>query len=192
MTEDQALRTLEVQLRDGSIAELRPLLPFDLTRLEEGFAGLSEASRFARFGMGISHLSHQELAYLTNVDLVNHMAWGATVSDNPAGVARYLVLPGGVAAEVAVTVVDRFQQIGLGTELFGALTAAARHDGLASFSFEVDPSNEPVLKMLSRLPKSLADSGLVHGEVAIADLPIHQLEGSFVELLEEYRLLRSV
>lgn len=192
MTEKQPLRTIGVQLRNGVTAEIRPLLPDDASLLEEGFVGLSESSRFARFGMGISHLSHQELAYLTDVDQINHVAWGATIAGEAAGVARYVVLPGGEAAEVAVTVVDRFQRIGLGTVLFRALTAVARHDGLAIFDFEIDPSNKPVMKMLSRLSTAPTGTGLVHGEVAINELPEHPVDANVVDLLEEYRTTQTV
>lgn len=191
MTEEPPLRTLGVTLANGEVAELRPILRSDAPMIAEGFDHLSESSRFARFGMGRGQLSKQELDYLTDVDLVTHVAWGAIVNEEPAGVARYLTLPKEDAAEVAVTVVDRFQQLGLGTALFEALVAVARHDGLRKLTFEIDPSNEPVQTLLSRVDQRLGESGLVHGEARVAELAHSEREDDYVGLIQEYRRIRE-
>jgi GNAT superfamily N-acetyltransferase len=187
MTDNRPLPTVSVPLADGTTAALRPIIPADAALVEQGFSELSETSRFSRFGMGLNSLSRQELAYLTDVDLVGHVAWGATIDNSAAGVGRYVVLPGGGAAEVAVTVVDRYQRLGLGTHLFQALTAVARIDGVAQFNFEIDPSNQPVQELLGQVVKEVAKSGLVHGEVPIADLPIGDRDQELVELMNGYR-----
>ena len=102
-----------VTLRDGSIAEIRPIGPADKGLLVEGLPQMSPKSKFARFGSGIASLSAAELRYLTDVNQVSHVAWGAVIDDEPAGVGRYIV-DGAAEAEIAVTVVDEFQRRGLG------------------------------------------------------------------------------
>lgn len=179
-----------IELASGVTAELRPVLPADAPLLAEGLSSMSEESRFARFGIGTDHLTHQELRYLTDVDLVRHVAWGALIDNEAAGIGRYVMLDDRLCAEVAVTVVDRFQRMGLGRALFRALTAVARHDGIETFCFEVAPSNEAVKRILDGISTSIGPSGLMAGTLEIADLPSDRHDGELVELLESYRSLQ--
>lgn len=180
-------RTLKLELKDGLVADLRPILPEDAPLLEEGLNELSEASRFARFGVGLDHLSKHELTYLTDLDLFNHVAFGAMVGDEGAGIARYVMLPDRKCAEVAVTVVDRFQRKGLGRQLFNSLVAVARHDQVPVFCFEVSPTNEPVKRLLRVVTGQGAAIDLLHREVPISEIPSTPMEAEVVSLLQEYR-----
>lgn len=186
MNSTPVLPTIEVPLAGDLVAQLRPVLPGDAPLIEQGLADLSEQSRFARFGIGIDRLTNQELRYLTDVDLVNHVAWGAMIDGDGAGVSRYVVLEDGVSAEVAVAVVDRFQRQGLGKTLFRALIAVARTDGIETFRFEVEPSNE-VVKRLVIGNNEIGASGLMAGSLEIADLVEDQRESAYVELIAQYR-----
>lgn len=179
--------TVEIELKSGTTAEVRPILPGDAPLIVEGLSGLSESSRFARFGVGIHNLTNQELKYLTEVDHRTHVAWGATIGGKAAGVGRYFVLPEEGCAEVALTVVDKFQRQGLGRALFDVLTAVARHDGVPSFCFEVASSNEPVKRLLRGLTGQETSSGLLHGKAHVADLPFTAYEEELIALLEKYR-----
>src|SRR5947207_5929492 len=107
-------------LRDGSPVVVRPILPEDRDRLVEGFARLSDESRYRRFGTPVRRLTDEQLRYLTEIDYETHMAWialdPATPGEPGLGVARYVRLPGEPeVAEAAVTVVDSHQGLGLGT-----------------------------------------------------------------------------
>jgi ribosomal protein S18 acetylase RimI-like enzyme len=187
MDTSSQLETVEIELRNGIKAEVRPILPIDAPLIAEGLAGLSESNRFARFGVGIDSLSSQELKYLSEVDHRSHVAWGATIDGEPAGVGRYFVIPEEGCAELALTVVDRFQRLGLGRALFDVLTAVARHDGVPSFCFEVASSNEPVMRLLRRLTGQETSSGLLHGKANVADLPVTPYEDELISLFEKYR-----
>lgn len=179
--------TVTFNLDDGRIVEIRPILPTDAPLLEEGFNQLSETSRFARFGVGMSHLSQDELRYLTDVDQRSHVAWGALVGEEAAGVGRYLTLSDGDSAEIAITVVDRFQRHGLAGLLLQALTAVARHDGLTTFRFEVEPTNLPVLALIRDLAGGYPSAGSDLSEVALANLPQGANDDVFIELIENLR-----
>lgn len=191
MDDNSQLMTVSVPLAEGLVAEVRPILPGDVPLLEAGFEHLSESSRFARFGMGMDHLSNQELRYLTHVDHYGHVAWGATIAGDAAGVARYLVLPDGESAEIAVTVVDSFQRLGLGRHLFQALVAIARHDGLKTFRFEVDPSNEPVRWLIRDIAGGYPEPGSSLREVSVINLPERDLDQRLVDLMNIYRERRQ-
>lgn len=178
---------IEISLDDGTKAQLSPLLPEDRDILAEGMSQLSPESRFTRFGQGRGDLTPRELDYLTRVDQRSHVAWGAIVGDAAAGVGRYIVDDEG-CAEIAVTVVDRFQRKGLGRALFDALAAVARADGIGQLCFEALPENLAVQRIFRGIPLQLdSGQGLVTGRVAIADVPVSEGEAEIVALLDEFR-----
>jgi GNAT superfamily N-acetyltransferase len=180
------LPSIEIPFDDGAVATLRPIVADDAPLIEEGLERLSEASRFARFGMGIDRLSKSELQYLSDVDQRSHVAFGVMIDGEPAGVGRYVVIPGG-RAEVALTVVDEFQRRGVGRLLFMALLAVARRDGVDTFCFEVTPSNEPVRLILRAAAGNLVDPGFDEGEISLASLPTDDMDADVAELIERYR-----
>lgn len=178
---------LQVTLDDGSEAELSPLLAEDRDLLAEGMTQLSPETRFKRFGQGRGDLTSKELDYLTKIDQRRHVAWGAIAEDAAAGVGRYIVDHEG-CAEMAVTVVDRFQRRGLGRALFQALVAVARADGIDRICFEALPENVVVQRIFRGMPLQLdSDQGMVTGRVLIADIPVSKREAEIVELLEMLR-----
>jgi GNAT superfamily N-acetyltransferase len=145
---------------------------------------MSEQSRFARFGSGISNLSDSELRYLTEVDQVTHVAWGAIIDAQPAGVGRYIVGEDAVA-EIAITVVDEFQRRGLATALFEALVASARASGIEEFRFSIEPWNRGVPRMLPGVEFEMDEvDGLLTGRVEIAAVPVGPHDSEYVELLD--------
>jgi GNAT superfamily N-acetyltransferase len=184
---EQQLPQIPIQLRDGSVAELRPIGPGDRPLLVEGLSRMSEQSRFARFGSGISNLSDSELRYLTEVDQVSHVAWGATIDDEPAGVGRYIV-GGDSVAEFAITVVDHFQRRGLGRALFEALVASARASGIEEFRFSIEPWNRSVIRMLPGVDVTLDEGdGMLNGRFELVRVPPSEHEREYVDLLDSFR-----
>ena len=127
-------------LRDGTEVALRLVRPDDKALLREGFARMSDESRYRRFFTPKYELSADELRYLTEIDQVTHVAIGATSADGARGlgVARFIVLAGEAgAAEAAVAVTDDLQGRGLGSLLLQRLVAAAHERGVERFVFEM-------------------------------------------------------
>lgn len=179
---------VETNLADGANALLSPLASGDRLLLVEGLAELSIESRYARFGQGVGSLTEAELEYLSNIDLRNHVAWGGAIDGEGAGVGRYIRSDDGVRAEIAVTVLDRYQGRGLGTLLFSALTAVAKADGISEFCFEFVPENVAVRRMVRGLDIELDESGsALVGSVSLEDVPPHELDEEFVSVMEEAR-----
>jgi RimJ/RimL family protein N-acetyltransferase len=144
---------VRVALRDGSIVVVRPIRPDDREAVRDGFTRLSEQSRYQRFMTGITELSERELDYLTDVDHHDHEALIAFEEDSgrPAGVARFVRLEDGVAAEAAVTVIDEFQGRGLGTSLLALLAERAREEGIERFTALLLAANRQMLDVLEAL-----------------------------------------
>ena len=181
---------LEIELPDGSVAVMSPIIASDREFFQEGLYELSLESRFARFGSGRGDLSEKELDYLTRVDQRRHVALGVALGGEVAGVGRYIVKESG--AEVAVTVIDRFQRRGLGTALFTALVAVARHDGVHEIQFETRSDNEAVVSMLDVIDiDPLVSDGMVEKRIRISDLPTSPADDDYVALIEELRAQRA-
>jgi RimJ/RimL family protein N-acetyltransferase len=144
------------ELNGGVRVRIRPIAPKDKERISEGWQYLSASTRYMRFLHPKSSLSTWELAYLTEIDYVDHFAWGAELVDDPGhlgiGIARYIRdKDDPTVAEAAITVIDDYQRMGLGRVLLQALTEAAQQNGIERFRAEVSASNEQVIRSLTRL-----------------------------------------
>lgn len=90
-----------------------------------GFSRLSPQYREFRFAVPLCRLRPDQLSYPTEIDDVNHVAYGAldlSLPDRPGiGISRYVRLNSDPAcAEIAITVIDDYQSKGLGTKLIKA------------------------------------------------------------------------
>jgi RimJ/RimL family protein N-acetyltransferase len=152
------------RLSHGGIAVLRPLRAGETEPLLAVFEGLSPASRFSRFLVGVPRLPSSMLSALVDLDGHDHVAWLASIGGMPAGVARSIrVAPD--TAEIAFEVADVHQGHGLGTVLLDTVTTVAAAHGVRRVRATVQPANAPSLRLLARLgiPLTLND-GLLEGE----------------------------
>jgi len=178
----------ERELPGGFDLTLSPILKTDREFFERGIEELSVESRFARFGQGVSNLSAQELDYLSDVDQRSHVAWGALVGDEAAGVGRYITTGDPTKAEIALTVLDSMQRRGVGRALFEALIAVARHDGIHEFAFEARSDNEAVVSLMAEIEVApLMTDGVIERTIRLSDLPTATHDGALVEVIEEVR-----
>ena len=142
-----------LSLRDGRVVDVRAVQRCDRHLLEAAISRLSDQSRYLRFGTPKSRMSGRELDALVDVD---HHAREALVAIDPltgwgVAVVRYIQLPGepGVV-ELAATVADDWQGIGLGSALLVELTRRARDEGHATFRAYVLAINSRSIAMLRR------------------------------------------
>jgi acetyltransferase len=152
--------------RDGTEVRLRPLRRGERDLVARFFEGLSEESRRRRFLQPMPRLPEAMLRHLVDVDGRRHVALVAEVGGEVAGIARFVALPDQPgAAEVAVTVTDRFQGHGIGRLLLlDALGPAAARAGVGAFVYLVEPGNRTVLAVLRAMGVRLAyRDGLIHG-----------------------------
>ena len=173
-------RGFEVRLRDGSRVLIRPVRPEDKMRIQCGMKLLSSESRYLRFFNDAATLSPELLQHLTEVDQQNHVAW---IAINPAlpgepgmGIARFIRLPDEPhTAELALTVVDKFQGLGLGAALLNILLVRAEQLGFHTLRAVALPDNFRVIRWMRRLG---AQAGLKDGLIEM-DLKVNlAVEGS--------------
>lgn len=147
---------IETVLRDGTKVLVRMVEAGDKDGFAEAMDRLSSRSRYLRFHSGVERLSERQLEYLTEVDQHDHVAWVAVTSeqgrDVGIGVARFVRVDGEPeVAEAAITVLDEFQNRGLGTVLLGVLAAAAARRGITVFRSYVLGDNTDMLKLFEAL-----------------------------------------
>ena len=136
----------DVVLRDGSVAQVRPIKPSDGDALRAFHDAQSPESTYLRFFAPMKHLSDKDVHRFTNVDYVNRVALVLRSGDRLVGVGRFDRFDDGRKAEVAFNVADSFQGRGVGSVLLEHLAAIGLELGVEEFVADVLPQN---IKMLS-------------------------------------------
>ena len=161
-----------VRLADGAKVTIRPVQPGDKPLLADGFARLSDESRYRRFFTPLHELDDAKLAYLTELDHHHHEALLALDAPDGdcVGVARFVRVAPAVA-EPAVVVADEWQHRGLGTALLERLADRARAVGITRFSAIVLAQNRDAIRLLERLGDATRehDGGVLHFDIALPD-----------------------
>lgn len=151
-------------LADGRVAYLRAIDRSDCVPLrEELFLKLSPESLRNRFFAVKLDLTPPELSYLCDVDFVRHVAIVVSVECGShrrlVGVARFVrATPTAENAEVAITVIDHFQGMGIGKLLLNRLIDSARELGVSRFEGSMLTHNRRMANLLrqTRLPLILS------------------------------------
>lgn len=179
-------------LRDGTPVLVRAVEPEDKIRLQDGLSRMSTCSIYRRFARTVSRLTADELRYLTEVDQQNHIAWGAVDPSDPhesgLGISRLIRDPHcPTRAEVAIAVVDEYQQLGLGTILLAAMVAQAQTRSIATLRAIVLPDNHVVLAWLSRLgARYTGDGAQTTLDLILGDpFPVNRTARRFQDVLDQ-------
>lgn len=121
-------------LRDRSQVLIRPIAPQDRTAERNFLEALSSEARRFRFLGQIKCPGEQLIDRLVDIDPASEVAFVAAVPDGSAerivGVSRYSASADGNSCECAVTVLDDWQNKGLGSALMKHLIEIARQRGI--------------------------------------------------------------
>lgn len=161
-------------LRDGRRLNVRAFRSSDQSDLVEAVSRTSPESLYRRFFTPKSYFSTKEKAFFLNPDFVNHVALVALIDEGGrpviVGAGRYVLVQSG-KAEVAFTVIDQYQGLGVGTILMRHLISLARAAALKELFAEVLLENVPMLKVFERSGLSMTTTvkaGIVHVALALA------------------------
>jgi acetyltransferase len=134
---------------------LGTILPENRGQISRGLRDLSHDSIRNRFMGSKKEFSDKELEYLTNFDGRNHYAIGLEERERPhRGVAIARLVRSSSdphEAEIAVTIIDEYQRLGLGNLLMKLITLAAAERDITRLSFTFLPNNEPIVRLIHRL-----------------------------------------
>ncbi len=122
-------------LKEGAEVFFREIHPEDKAGIQEGLKLLSDSSRYTRFFAPIKKLTDKQLILLTEVDQNRHVAWVCLCPAHPEipglGVCRFIKTPeDDTKADFAITVIDAYQNQGLGTEFLALLYVLAEMHGV--------------------------------------------------------------
>jgi RimJ/RimL family protein N-acetyltransferase len=155
-----------IRASDATQLYVRHVHPKDKTLIADGWSHLSQETQYRRFLSPKPRLTVRDLRYLTEIDGHNHVALIALRLDDPGrmvAVARYVRLADDPeVAEVAVTVADSMQGMGIGTKLGMLLADEARGRGIHRFSASVLTDNQPALRLMAAMGARL-ESSTEHG-----------------------------
>jgi acetate---CoA ligase (ADP-forming) len=168
---------LDVALRDGGGARVRPIKPEDGPLLVDFFERLGPESRYFRFFRIKETLAPKEVEFFTNVDYSDRMALVALLDGKMIGLASYDVEPGkDNTAEVAFAVADEHQGRGIGTQLLQLLTNHARSHGVGRFEAFVLPENRQMMRLFRNSGYELTRT--IDEGVFTVDFPVAESEGA--------------
>lgn len=144
----------DVLLKDGRVAQLRPIRPDDAQKLVEFYSRVSDESKYYRFFAPYPTLSDRDVKRFTTVDNDRRVAFVLTLHDDIIGIGRYDAVSDD-DAEVAFLVEDAHQGRGAAQLLLEHLAQAGRERGLSKFTADVLPSNARMLQVFREMGYSV-------------------------------------
>lgn len=146
---------------------IRPVTPADKEYFKLGFKEMSAESIRQRFQSAKTGFTDKELKYFTEIDQVNHMAFGASFIEGdrllPAAVIRGIRdshRPNKL--EIAITVIDHYQRRGLAIKLMKIMEEWAIKNGYEYFIGDLHNSNDKMIKLLEKFSAGRANLLVTH------------------------------
>lgn len=167
-----------ITVKDNHHFIIRPIRGEDQKELQNALLKLSSQSKSQRFFAMKNSFNEEELNFLTNVDDYFHMAYVAIHVDSEtedlegAGVIRAIrekLHPH--QAEIAMTIIDKYQGIGLGGRLLELISLRAEEKGVTEFTGSLQRTNTAMLRLLTKFSALTTTSD--HGSIInfVAKLP---------------------
>jgi GNAT superfamily N-acetyltransferase len=159
-------------LRDGRRIAIRLISSQDKPTLQEIMHHLSADSRYFRFLTPKNELSERELVAFTELDFTHHVGLLASIvsqdAEIPVGVGRFVAsdTQNPKSAELAFSVEEEYQGLGIGSLLLKHLREIALSKSISQFTAMVHPDNRKMLEVFrhSGLPltHSVDEAGMLH------------------------------
>jgi len=158
---------------------VRALRPEDRDAFIAAIGRISAQSLYRRFFAVRRDFTEKETSFFLDVDFVEHVALIAIVEEDGlpviVGGGRYVVVQPG-QAELAFTVVDKYQGQGIGTILMRHLAAIARDAGIRELIAQVLPDNAAMLAVFQKSGLNLStrrESRTTYVSLQITDHSCH-------------------
>ena len=157
-------------LRNGTAVTIRAIRPEDKDTLARAFKNLGRESVYTRFFHYVSELTDQDLKRATELDFDREVALVVTTNrgdeETVIGVGRYAVgdeADAGRRAEVAFTVEEDYQGLGMASRLLKHLVQIGRQQKVSRFLADVLAENQAMLRVFagSGLPMQQQRDGTV-------------------------------
>jgi len=165
-------------MKDGKESVIRPIRPEDEPLLIKLHQALSERTVYLRYFQPLKlsqRTAHERLTRICFIDYDREMALVvehkmADGAPEIVGIGRLSKLRGRDEAELAVLVDDRFQHLGMGTELYRRLIAIARDEKVGKVVSTILVENQEMRAICVKLGfvlKSDFEDGTIRAELEI-------------------------
>ena len=168
----------EETLKNGTAVRIRSVRADDKKRISEAFRNLETESIYKRFFQYRKALTDEELKAATEVDFENEVALMVTIGEKETetiiGAGRYVAFGEDdprKRAEVAFTVEEDYQGLGIASVTLRHLAGIAKDKGIAQFHAEVLRENRGMLAVFKRsgFPmKQGHEEGVVHVTLSLS------------------------
>ncbi|AYF45257.1 MULTISPECIES: GNAT family N-acetyltransferase [Halobacteriovorax] len=142
----------------GHKALIREVSASDKKLILEGIKEMQPKSIYHRFFAAKKGLTGKELISLTEYDKRFHYAIGAITATSPIhpmGIARFDIFrENHEEAEFAITIIDKFQGMGVGKELLSLLIVEAKKRGVKILKGEMLTTNSNMIGLAQSMTKS--------------------------------------
>lgn len=142
----------------GHKALIREVTASDKKLIAEGIKEMEPKSIYHRFFAAKKGLTGKELINLTEFDKRFHYAIGAITATSPIypmGIARFDIdRDNHEEAEFAITIIDKFQGLGLGKELLSLLIDEAKRRGIKILRGEMLTTNSNMIGLAQSMTKT--------------------------------------
>jgi GNAT superfamily N-acetyltransferase len=149
-------------LDDGTKVKFRPIHPTDMTRMRDLLYKLSEGTVYYRFGWNIKKFSQKQIQDFVYVD---HRREVAIVGTLPDAAEEEIIAFSGYyldektnRAEVALVVLDEWQNHGIGTFMLKYLSQVAQKNGIRGFTAEIHVTNRKMQTVMHKLAGKVESS----------------------------------
>ena len=167
-------------LKDGIAVTIRAARPGDEEKIRQAFRNLEAETVYTRFFGYKNEVTDSELARITGVDFERNVALLVTIgsgeTETVIGGASYFATDDAApdrSAEVAFTIEEDYQGLGIASSLMRHLIRIARDKGLSRLEADVLARNLPMLSVFRRsgLPMTLRhEDDAVH--VTLSLMPV--------------------
>ena len=145
----------QAYLKDNSFTIFHIIGPECKNCIIKGLNKLSFDTKIKRFNTPIVKFSKSQIDYLTNINNYDHLALGAGmyhISNDPGmAIARYIrENKKSNRAEIAIVIIDEYQNKGLGTLLTCLLIKYGIKNKIHKFFGYVAPDNLPMIKVFDK------------------------------------------
>jgi GNAT superfamily N-acetyltransferase len=164
-------------LKDGTQVTLRGARADDGPKIRQAFSKLMGETIYTRFFVSKAEISDAELKRVTGTDFDRNVALLVTIGSGDEeiviGGASYVVLdtdPPDRSAEMAFTVEEDYQRLGVASLLMRHIVRIARAAGLTSLQADVLTHNAPMLAVFRRSGLPMAtrfEGGAVHARLSL-------------------------
>ncbi len=164
-------------LKDGTEVMIRPIRPEDEPLMVKFHERLSEQSVYMRYFHMISlsqRVTHERLTRICFNDYDRELALVADLKDPKTGhheilaVGRLTKTPASDEAQFAITIIDRYQGLGLGEELLRRLVEAGRKEKIRRITADILTDNAAMQRISEKLGFRLKrdlEEGTVKAEI---------------------------